>query len=64
VFKETYIMGSTLGSIRGLRAEVVLQLHPFIIHPSIQSTKMMIKSKNIRYKILDTILDSTLISST
>jgi hypothetical protein len=34
VFNETQIMGCTLGPISGPRAEVVLQLHPFIIHPS------------------------------
>jgi hypothetical protein len=33
VFNETQIMGCTLGPISGPRAEVVLQLHPFIIHP-------------------------------
>jgi hypothetical protein len=39
VFNETQIMGCTLGPISGPRAEVVLQLHPFIIHPSIQIFK-------------------------
>jgi hypothetical protein len=34
VFNETYIMGCTLGPISRPHAEVALQLHPFIIHPS------------------------------